>query len=341
MPVLGEGAAVNFRPSRFVNGGSPEQQQQQQQQQHGGSSSLYSDGSGAFSRRSVSGGASSAAAMRMYLPLLGLVLVAGVMLATGSSWLHHSTAHMQSPERLSSTIEQLSQNQAQMMAMLQRLSTTANGGGGGAGSNNKDAAGAAAAAGSSSGGSTSSNAEPTTAAFAAIPVLTQLHNKLLRKSHAYEEHRKVMLDTFEQLVHMEPAAAEEAMQQQLAAGSTGAMQTFTLQLYRLLLSTGKLLPCREDTTLKVNDPMPRDGGGGGHWYSHHGHHASSSSSAASSAPRYFFATNLRDNTVNMPQFMLSLLQTLLRLPHGSAFVSAYESNSDDGAHGWVDVLQVR
>ena len=42
----------------------------------------------------------------------------------------------------------------------------------------------------------------------------------------------------------------------------------------------------------------------------------------------------------MPQYILSLLQTLLRLPHGTAFVSAYESNSDDGAHGWVDVLQL-
>jgi hypothetical protein len=42
----------------------------------------------------------------------------------------------------------------------------------------------------------------------------------------------------------------------------------------------------------------------------------------------------------MPQFILSLLQTLLRLPQDVAFVSAYESNSDDGAFGWIDVLQL-
>ncbi|WIA40022.1 hypothetical protein OEZ86_013446 [Tetradesmus obliquus] len=33
-------------------------------------------------------------------------------------------------------------------------------------------------------------------------------------------------------------------------------------------------------------------------------------------------------------------QTLLRLPRDAAFVSVYESNSDDGVHGWIDVMQL-
>jgi hypothetical protein len=49
---------------------------------------------------------------------------------------------------------------------------------------------------------------------------------------------------------------------------------------------------------------------------------------------------LRDNSVQMPHFTLSLLQTLLRLPREAAFVSVYESNSDDGVHGWIDVMQL-
>jgi hypothetical protein len=167
-----------------------------------------------------------------------------------------------------------------------------------------------------------------TAAFTAIPVLTQLHNRLLRKSHDFEVHRKVVLATLDELVHLDQAAAEAAIKQQLQTSREPA-QLFTLRLYGLLLGTGKLIPCREDTTLVVNDPLPLAGGG-----------SAGGNSSSSSPPRYFFATNLRDNAENMPQFTLSLLQTLLRLPHGTAFVSAYESNSDDGAHGWIDVLQV-
>jgi hypothetical protein len=292
--------------------------------------------------------------------LLVLGLAAVVLLTTGSQ-LHHSTTAQ--PEVLSQTIQQLSQNQAAMMQMLQKLST-----------NSSTAAAAAPEQGQQAGAGAGADAaaageEPLPRAFAAIPKLTTLHNELLRSSHTYEQHRTVMRDTLQQLVHLEPAAALADIQKQLKdpANSNQHMALFTYRLYKLLLSTEKLIPCREDTTLVANDPELAAGPGhssstsSSHHHAHlphlphWGHHSSSSSSAAAAgstatgstaggtaAPttRYYFATNLRDNSVNMPQYILSLLQTLLRLPQGAVFVSAYESNSDDGAHGWVDVLQL-
>jgi alpha-1,3-mannosyltransferase len=77
-----------------------------------------------------------------------------------------------------------------------------------------------------------------------------------------------------------------------------------------------------------------------HFWQHASHNSTSSAAASAPHPKYYFATNLRDNSVQMPQYILSLLQTLLQLPQNAAFVSAYESNSDDGAHGWIDVLQL-
>jgi chemotaxis protein histidine kinase CheA len=193
------------------------------------------------------------------------------------------------------------------------------------------------------------------AAFAAIPKLTTLHNQLLRSSHSYEQHRTTMKATLDRLVHLPPADALALINTQLKQQSGKHAEAFTYRLYKLLLSSEKLIPCREDSTLVVNDPhfsatpvstsshpahphfslhMP-------HFWQQHTNQASARSAAASAPhPRYYFATNLRDNSVNMPQYILSLLQTLLQLPQDHVFVSAYESNSDDGAHGWIDVLQL-
>jgi hypothetical protein len=165
-----------------------------------------------------------------------------------------------------------------------------------------------------------------TAAFAAIPELTTLHNKLLRSSHSYEHHRKIMLTAFDLLVHLETDAAHAEIQKKLLQPSSHPAELFSYRLYKLLLSTGRLIPCREDATLVVNDADAESG------YKR--------STSATPSPKYFFATNLRDNNHNMPQYILSLLQTLLRLPQDAAFMSAYESNSEDGAFGWIDVLQL-
>jgi hypothetical protein len=274
--------------------------------------------------------------------LIVLGLAAVVLLTTGS-WVHSSTSTTAQPERLSQTIQQLSQNQAAMMQMLQKLS--ANGSAPAEDQRQQQAA---------------AKEEELTAAFAAIPKLTTLHNELLRSSHSYDHHRTVMRDTLQRLVHLEPAAALAEISKQLKdqQNSDKHMELFTFRLYKLLLSTDKLIPCREDTTLVVNDPAlaahGHSGGSSHHlphmphlpWAQHSSSGGSSSSgthgAAAAAAPssRYYFATNLRDNSVNMPQYILSLLQTLLRLPPRTVFVSAYESNSDDGAHGWVDVLQL-
>jgi hypothetical protein len=272
------------------------------------------------------------------LVVLGL---AAIVLLTTGSWVHSSTSATAQPERLSQTIQQLSQNQAAMMQMLQKLSAN-----GSAPAEDQQQQAAA-------------KEEELPAAFAAIPKLTTLHNELLRSSHSYEHHRTVMRDTLQRLVHLEPAAALAEISKQLKdqQNSDKHMELFTYRLYKLLLSTDKLIPCREDTTLVVNDPdlaAPGHCGSSSHHLPHLPHlpwaHHSSSGSSSSGAPgaaaaaapssRYYFATNLRDNSVNMPQYILSLLQTLLRLPQGAVFVSAYESNSDDGAHGWVDVLQL-
>jgi alpha-1,3-mannosyltransferase len=122
---------------------------------------------------------------------------------------------------------------------------------------------------------------------------------------------------------MEPAAALEFISTRKK--SDHPVTLFTCRLYKLLLSTGKLIPCREDSTLVLNDPALS---------------RISAPGAAQHPPKYYFAMNLRDNSVQMPQYTLSLLQTLLRLPGDSVFVSAYESNSNDGTHGWLEVLQL-
>jgi hypothetical protein len=174
-------------------------------------------------------------------------------------------------------------------------------------------------------------AEKLTAAFAAIPELTSLQNKLLRSSHSYEHHREMMLAAFDHVVHLEEDAARAEIQQKLLQPSSHPAELFSYRLYKLLLSTGRLIPCREDATLLDNDDKVS---------SRQAHSRSTHVSATNAGTKYFFATNLRDNNHNMPQFILSLLQTLLRLPQDAAFVSAYESNSEDGAFGWVDVLQL-
>jgi hypothetical protein len=173
-------------------------------------------------------------------------------------------------------------------------------------------------------------ADKLTAAFAAIPELTALHNKLLRSSHSYDHHRTIMLAAFDHLVHLEDDAALAEIQKKVSEPSSHPAELFSHRLYKLLLSTGRLIPCREDATLLVEkaDVSARQD------QSRNKRHQ------ANPSPKYFFATNLRDNNDNMPQFILSLLQTLLRLPQDVAFVSAYESNSDDGAFGWIDVLQL-
>jgi len=293
---------------------------------------MPSDGS-TYAGRKPAGGISQ---LRSFWPILLLALLAVVLLLNTGSFMHSSAAA--TPEHLTQTIQQLSQNQAAMMQMLQTLST------------NSSAAGS-----KQEPGEKAADSPELPAAFAAIPALTKLHNELLRSSHSYEQHRTVMLQTLERLVHLEPAAAQADIEQQLQEPGD-LMQLFTCRLYKLLLSTGKLIPCREDSTLVVEDPAMGAGTAGSqHSSSHHlshlhlwGHNkdqpssstSTSSTSSTAKVTKYYFATNLRDNSVNMPQYILSLLQTLLRLPVGSVFVSAYESNSDDGAHGWVDVLQL-
>lgn len=292
---------------------------------------MPSDGS-TYAGRKPAGGISQ---LRSFWPMLLLVLLAVVLLFNTGSFMHSSTSA--TPEHLTQTIQQLSQNQAAMMQMLQTLSTNSS---------------APAAGSKQEPGEKAADSPELPAAFAAIPALTKLHNQLLRSSHSYEQHRTVMLQTLERLVHLEPAAAQADIEQQLQE-SGDLMQQFTCRLYKLLLSTGKLIPCREDSTLVVEDPGMAAGAAGGQHSSHlhlshlhlwgHNkdqHSTSTSTSSTAKVTKYYFATNLRDNSVNMPQYILSLLQTLLRLPLGSVFVSAYESNSDDGAHGWVDVLQL-
>jgi hypothetical protein len=280
-----------------------------------------------------------------------LALAAVVLLMTTSSLLHSSPTAQ--PEHLTQTIQQLSQNQAAMMEMLNRMSVNGSAPAGAAASGQQqEKQGATAAAADEEG--------ELPAAFKAIPKLTYHHNELLRSSHSYEQHRNVMRDTLQRLVHLEPGAAFDEIKQQLKAPSRDPakhMEFFTSRLYKLLLKTGKLIPCREDTTLVIHDSALAAGAAHSsstrhlphlhlpHWMRHNSAQTSASSSSTGStggtpSVKYYFATNLRDNSVNMPQYILSLLQTLLRLPQDAVFVSAYESNSDDGAHGWVDVLQL-
>jgi hypothetical protein len=125
----------------------------------------------------------------------------------------------------------------------------------------------------------------------------------------------------------------QEVEHQLQQQGKEPLQRFVYQLYKLLLESGKLIPCREDTTLAAGDVLPS-------WPATNSS-SSSSSRSSSSSPKYFFASNLRDNSEQMPHFTLSLLQTLLRLPREAAFVSIYESNSnDDKMHGWIDVIQL-
>jgi hypothetical protein len=191
--------------------------------------------------------------------------------------------------------------------------------------------------------------------------------------------------------YIHPQEVEQQLQQQ----DLDSLHQFVYQLYKLLLGTGRLFPCREDTTLVPGEALTSwpasssksssssssssssngsspgssraaaggaaaaEGAAGGSSSSLQqtsnsaesdsnpdGSSSSSSSSGGSSSssssttPKYFFASNLRDNSVQMPHFALSLLQTLLRLPRDAAFVSVYESNSDDRVHGWIDVMQL-
>eukprot|EP00879_Flechtneria_rotunda_P021543 GHRR01022706.1.p1 GENE.GHRR01022706.1~~GHRR01022706.1.p1 ORF type:complete len:543 (+),score=179.88 GHRR01022706.1:277-1905(+) len=182
--------------------------------------------------------------------------------------------------------------------------------------------------------------------------------KVLRASKDYQQHRQTMYTVLQRLVHMDKAVAKHEVHQQLQRPDAGPLDKFLHQLYKLLLESDRLIPCREDSTLEVGDTSlarkaasdhsgsSSDSGsssskaGLSQDSSSTGANSGSSSGGSSSSPRYFFATNLRDNSILMPQFVLSLTQTLLHLPVDTAFVSVYESNSDDGAHGWIDILQL-
>uniref|UniRef100_A0A383W3A8 Uncharacterized protein n=1 Tax=Tetradesmus obliquus TaxID=3088 RepID=A0A383W3A8_TETOB len=325
-----------------------------------------------------------------------------------------ATGHLaeQQEHQLAAEIKQLSNNQTQILDLLQRLIS----------SQNNQSSGSASQQHGSPDDATARLDRPDSsgpgeaaipAAVAALPQLTSLHNAVLRSSKDFEQHRAVARQLLDQLVHMNAAAAQQEVERQLQQQELTPLQRFVYQLYGLLLSSGRLFPCREDTSLVPGEVLPSwpassssgssgssssgggsSGGGrsdaagsatgsaaGGALLagsqqgssSAHGSSSSSSSSSStgsatpgssssspgsnpraspspipsspsssssSSSPRYFFAANLRDNSVQVPHFTLSLLQTLLRLPRDAAFVSVYESNSDDGVHGWIDVMQL-
>ena len=102
-------------------------------------------------------------------------------------------------------------------------------------------------------------------------------------------------------------------------------------------ATGFLIPCLQDSTLKLNDPMPPqpaatagptggngsragggsskgggggDGGGGG---------------GAGAPPRIFIQGNIKNNHDVMPHIVVQLLRLVLELPVDTAYVSIYES----------------
>lgn len=162
----------------------------------------------------------------------------------------------------------------------------------------------------------------------------------------------------------------QEVDRQLQQPGIEPLYQFVYQLYRLLLGSGRLFPCREDITLVPGDVLPKwskSSSNGSRGATSPGDHSgsngnggssnvSSSSSSGdvtgvgaghrnmaggdSSNPKYYFAANMFNTAQLMPQFTLSLLQTVLRLPKDDVFVSVYESNSDDSVHGWMDVLQL-
>eukprot|EP00775_Hariotina_reticulata_P004378 gene4378-4630_t len=154
--------------------------------------------------------------------------------------------------------------------------------------------------------------------------MTLLHNEVLRASKSYHLHRQQMQIVLQELVQLDAAAARSQVLKRLQQQLT-PIQEFSHRLYQLVLSTGSLVPCNEDTTLVPGDISLAPSRG---------------SNSNSSTPKYYFATNLRDNSAQMPHFLLNLLLTLLKLPHDRVFVSVYESNSDQGAHGWLDIMQL-
>jgi hypothetical protein len=253
---------------------------------------------------------------------------------------------------MAATIEQLTSKQSQMLQMLEKLA---------AGSSARDEqlqqmhqaithantqqqqqqqntsslqsqAPDATAAGAAPSVAASTSTTGIPAAIAAIPELTRLHNEVLRSSKDFDQHRQSMHQLLQQLVNMDAAAAQAELKQRLQLQNIPIAE-FVYKLYQLLLSFGTVIPCREDSTLVLGDTALAA-------TSNRTTNSSSNSSSSTAVPKYYFATNLRDNSVQMPHFTLNLLMTLLQLPRDAAFVSVYESNSDQGAHGWVDVMQL-
>lgn len=136
-------------------------------------------------------------------------------------------------------------------------------------------------------------------------------------------------------MHLPAADAQVTLEQQLDGRTLEPLTQYIYELYKLILASGRYFPCREDTTLSLADlPVGNDIKGGNI------SSQSAQSNKTGTLPRYYFAANLRDNSMQLPHYTLSLLQTLLRIPRDSAFVSVYESNSEDGVHGWIDVMKL-
>lgn len=189
---------------------------------------------------------------------------------------------------------------------------------------------AAAAAASPEAAAPAATPQPAPTVAAGVPSellelveLSKLHNEVLAAGVEASVARKEYLEALreverEQQRRDKQRAAGVAFTELPASGGTAATQ-FARRLHRLLLGTGKVIPCRTDSTL----PMATDG-----------------SSSAQQQPRYFVAANLRNNQDVLPHFMYNLIKMLLHVPAGTAFVSVYESNSNDNTAIWLEILEL-
>jgi hypothetical protein len=114
----------------------------------------------------------------------------------------------QQQQQLAAQIKQLSSNQTQILALLQRLITS---------QSNRSSSSTSKQHGSLESPSTRLEGPDSSAplaadipaAVAALPRLTSLHNAVLRSSRDFEQHRAVARQLLDKLVHMEAAAAQQ------------------------------------------------------------------------------------------------------------------------------------
>lgn len=138
----------------------------------------------------------------------------------------------------------------------------------------------------------------------AIPQLTKLHNRILPSRTDQQAVRAAFSDIFRNDL---PA------QQAVVKGSSAEVTEFARLLYHLLNDTGRIVPCRHDSTLPATPQ---------------------------SSEKYYIATNLHNNEQLAPHYIASLVRLLLYLPPGHAFVSLYESASQDDTALWVEVFEL-